>query len=163
MDALAPCAELLGVDSETLAQACTFRTMSAAGETYQVALTADDAHMTRCALAKEVYSRLFDWCVRSDREVVPSCGGGLISPQLTLHILPTRRLVNQINVSTVYNTQGTNVKLRTIGLLDIFGFESCVINSFEQLCINYANEKLQQKFTLDVFKTVQDEYQSEGA
>jgi len=49
-----------------------------------------------------------------------------------------------------------------VGLLDIFGFESFVINRFEQLCINYANEKLQQKFTLDVFKAVQQEYADEG-
>ena len=36
------------------------------------------------------------------------------------------------------------------------------MNRFEQLCINYANEKLQQKFTQDVFRAVQDEYRSEG-
>ncbi|CAM9542277.1 unnamed protein product, partial [Choristocarpus tenellus] len=50
----------------------------------------------------------------------------------------------------------------TIALLDIFGFESFGVNRFEQLCINYANEKLQQKFTQDVFKTVQVEYEEEG-
>ncbi|KAF1784075.1 Leucine-rich repeat domain, L domain-like [Phytophthora cactorum] len=46
--------------------------------------------------------------------------------------------------------------------LDIFGFEDFVHNGFEQFCINYANEKLQQKFTTDVFKTVEDEYIREG-
>ncbi|CAN0001143.1 unnamed protein product, partial [Ectocarpus sp. 12 AP-2014] len=50
----------------------------------------------------------------------------------------------------------------TIDLLDIFGFETFQHNSFEQFCINYANEKLQQKFTQDVFKNVQVEYQEEG-
>lgn len=67
-------------------------------------------------------------------------------------------LVETINQSLSDDTNMSN----HVGVLDIFGFEHFKHNSFEQFCINYANEKLQQKFTQDVFKTVQIEYEEEG-
>jgi myosin-5 len=50
----------------------------------------------------------------------------------------------------------------SISILDIYGFECFPYNSFEQLCINYANERLQQQFNLHLLKLEQECYEAEG-
>ncbi|CAF3322996.1 unnamed protein product [Rotaria socialis] len=66
-------------------------------------------------------------------------------------------IVNEINKSLEYVGQRQSF----IGVLDIYGFETFEMNSFEQFCINYANEKLQQQFCQHVFKLEQEEYMKE--
>ena len=128
---------------EALSLALTERTMRARSEVYKVPLNAQAARDARDALAKEIYVRAFDWIVKrinastSSSGETSTSGGDLAS------------LANGVD------------KVKVVGLLDIFGFESFAVNRFEQLCINYTNEKLQQKFTLDLFKTVQQEYDDE--
>ncbi|KAJ2676508.1 Myosin type-2 heavy chain 1 [Coemansia spiralis] len=69
-------------------------------------------------------------------------------------------IVRTLNVSLTGGDGGTP-PASFIGVLDIYGFEHFEHNSFEQFCINYANEKLQQNFNRHVFKLEQEEYQRE--
>ncbi|KAG6426926.1 hypothetical protein SASPL_111165 [Salvia splendens] len=66
-------------------------------------------------------------------------------------------LVEKINLSIGQDPSSKSL----IGILDIYGFESFKTNSFEQFCINFTNEKLQQHFNQHVFKMEQEEYTKE--
>eukprot|EP00946_MAST-07B_sp_MAST-7B-sp1_P000898 g898.t1 len=98
------------------------------------------AKASRDALAKMLYELLFLWLVKriNDAIIVPSAFN------------PRRK-----------GTLSQQTEASFIGVLDIFGFETFETNSFEQLCVNYANEKLQQQFNESMFKVQQEEYQKE--
>ncbi|XP_043204148.1 unconventional myosin-VI-like isoform X1 [Amphibalanus amphitrite] len=129
---LATAAALLGVDPDELNQALLSRVMQtskggAKGTVIMVPLKTHEAHSARDALAKGIYSRLFDYIVSVINQSIP------------------------FSSSSYY-----------IGVLDIAGFEYFTVNSFEQFCINYCNEKLQQFFNQRILRDEQELYEREG-
>uniref|UniRef100_M8BS99 Myosin-J heavy chain n=1 Tax=Aegilops tauschii TaxID=37682 RepID=M8BS99_AEGTA len=117
-------AELLMCDEKLLEDSLCQRVIVTPDGNITKPLDPDSALQSRDALAKTVYSRLFDW------------------------------IVDKINNSIGQDPDAISI----IGVLDIYGFESFKVNSFEQLCINMTNEKLQQHFNQHVFKMEQEEY-----
>lgn len=70
-------------------------------------------------------------------------------------------IISAVN-KAIYKADSGNDKLLSLGVLDIYGFEIFDKNGFEQLCINYVNEKLQQVFIELTLKSEQEEYVREG-
>lgn len=125
-------AKLLGVDPEELRQALVSKVMQTSrggikGTVIMVPLKVYEANNARDALAKAIYSKLFDHIVARINKSIP------------------------FKASSYY-----------IGVLDIAGFEYFKVNSFEQFCINYCNEKLQQFFNERILKYEQDLYSRES-
>ncbi|KAL4232927.1 Unconventional myosin-VI [Mactra antiquata] len=123
---------LLGVDQDEFKEALVTRVMQATrggvkGTAIKVPLKLYEASSARDALAKAIYSRLFDYIVLRVNKAIPFSSSSSF-----------------------------------IGLLDIAGFEYFQVNSFEQFCINYCNEKLQQFFNDRILKEEQVLYEKEG-
>ncbi|KGL92208.1 Unconventional myosin-Id, partial [Charadrius vociferus] len=127
-------ADLLSTKSDMVEKALLFRTVATGRDVIDKQHTEQEATYGRDAFAKAIYERLFCWIVTHINDVIE-----VKNYDTTIH--------------------GKNT---VIGVLDIYGFEIFDNNSFEQFCINYCNEKLQQLFIQLVLKQEQEEYQREG-
>uniref|UniRef100_A0AAQ6IM56 non-specific serine/threonine protein kinase n=1 Tax=Anabas testudineus TaxID=64144 RepID=A0AAQ6IM56_ANATE len=126
-------ASLLRIRSDEFQEALTSHCVVARGETIVRPNTVEKAAEVRDAMSKALYGRLFSWIVNR------------INTLLCFILLTSRE-----------GEKGLN-----IGILDIFGFENFKKNSFEQLCINIANEQIQFYFNQHIFAWEQDEYLNE--
>jgi myosin-5 len=128
--------DLLGVSEEALNSALCLCKIQARGEVFHKKLSVVQATKALEALIKATYGALFTDIVRTINKSIA----------VKLETLDIKRVKD----------------FPRIGVLDIFGFESFDVNSYEQLCINYCNEALQQQFNKFVFKLEQREYEQEG-
>jgi hypothetical protein len=136
---LARVAQLLGIGHPMLLEVVlTTRKMTSGGRnsTYSISNTEAEVYGFRDALAKALYEQLFTFLLTKVNQML-SDGGAAAS-------------------ASAANERPF------IGVLDIFGFEMFEHNSFEQLLINFANEKLHQQFLESIFKAEQAAYAAEG-
>lgn len=146
-------AQLLGVSFDNLAASLTSKVIFARGDMIHKGLDATQAQTANEALIKALYGAMFDFIGEKINE---SINAGSPSSSAARRPAPARRSVTDEPLNIV-PTDGAS-----IGVLDIFGFETFKVNTFEQLCINYTNETLQQQFNKFVFKLEQQEYEREG-
>jgi len=122
----------LGLEATIARVALCNRKIKAGLEALQVPKSKAEAQASRDAVARSLYTRLFDW------------------------------LLVRINKCLAATKDSKGTAKGFIGLLDIFGFEIMEENGFEQVCINFANEKLQRYFNVEMLAREQDEYAAEG-
>uniref|UniRef100_A0A8C1BTZ1 non-specific serine/threonine protein kinase n=3 Tax=Cyprinus carpio carpio TaxID=630221 RepID=A0A8C1BTZ1_CYPCA len=134
MAVLESAASLLCIRADELQEALTSHCVVTRGETIVRSNTVEKATEVRDAMGKALYGRLFSWIVNR---------------------------INSLLKPDNDNQSGEEDKGLNIGILDIFGFENFKRNSFEQLCINIANEQIQFYFNQHIFAWEQDEYLNE--
>lgn len=122
--------QLFQVESSALEKSITMRTLVTPGQPpIDVGLSLEEATSTRDALAKFLFDQLFNWLVVRINKAI---GGTESSDQ-----------GGRMTASAGGSTYSPRAR-KSIGILDIFGFEIFTSNGLEQLCINWTNEKLQQ-------------------
>ncbi|XP_061597503.1 unconventional myosin-Ig-like [Cololabis saira] len=128
-------AELTATEPDQVQKSLLFRTVATGGgDVIEKEHTEQEGRFGRDAFAKALYERLFGWIVSRINDII------------------------QVkNYDPVLHGKNT-----VIGVLDIYGFEIFDNNRFEQFCINYCNEKLQQLFIELILQQEQGEYQREG-
>ena len=131
---------LLKIDFDSFSNSLLYKTRVISGEVIQSTISKEECLVYRNSLAKEIYSRLFNWLVK----------------RLNFTLMPSE--FNQSGAVHQYLMQN----YLHIGLLDIFGFEILSRNSLEQLFINYSNEKLQYLYLEYIYQSELKEFADEG-
>eukprot|EP00392_Amoebophrya_sp_AT5.2_P001486 g1488.t1 len=147
-------AKILGLDVSKLREVLTTKWVVIAGrDAYQVSRTQPQAIGLLHSLSKYLYRKLFDFIVA---KVNVSLNRSSPPPPLSEPVQHPCQTQNKAE------SHQQHISPQVIGILDIYGFEQLEVNSFEQLCINLANEHLQQFFVDNVLRGEQELYRNEG-